>query len=57
MPAATRNAIGNSFVEQVPGPVALAKRRESTCSIDWHRLLPEEFSAFRIVTYHELDPF
>jgi hypothetical protein len=27
----------------------VAKRRESSFSIDWHRLLPEEFSAFQMV--------
>jgi hypothetical protein len=27
----------------------VAKRRESSFSIDWHRLLPEKFSAFQMV--------
>jgi hypothetical protein len=35
----------------------VAKRPESTCAIDWHRLLPEEFSDFRMVDYHEPNPF
>jgi len=35
----------------------VAKRRESTFSIDWHRPLPEEFSAFPMVAYHEPNPF
>jgi hypothetical protein len=35
----------------------VAKHRESTFLIDWHRLLPEEFSDFPIVAYHEPNPF
>ena len=35
----------------------VAKRREQTFSIDWRRLLPEEFSEFPIVAFHEPNPF
>ena len=42
-------------IRRVRGEVA--KRRENTFSIDWHRLLPEEFSRFPMVAYHEPDPF
>jgi hypothetical protein len=35
----------------------VAKRREATFLIDWPKLLPEEFSDFPIVAYHEPNPF
>ena len=35
----------------------VAKRRESTFSIDWQRLLPEEFNEFQMVDYHAPEPF
>ena len=35
----------------------MAKRRIETFRIDWHRLLPEEFSDFAMVDYHEPEPF
>jgi hypothetical protein len=34
-----------------------AKRRERNFAGDWHRLLPQEFSDFPMVDYHEPDPF
>ena len=35
----------------------VAKRRESTFAIGWNNLLPEEFSEFHMVAYHEPNPF
>ncbi len=35
----------------------VAKRRESTFSIDWYKLLPAEFGEFHCVDYHEPNPF
>jgi len=35
----------------------VAKRRIETFKIDWHGLLPEEFSDFPMVDYHEPNPF
>lgn len=35
----------------------VAKRRANTFSIDWPKLLPEDFRAFRIVPYHDPNPF
>jgi len=42
-------------VRRVRGEVA--KRRVDTFKIDWHALLPEEFSEFPMIDYHEPDPF
>jgi len=35
----------------------VAKRREQMFSIDWQKLLSEEFSDFPIVAYYEPNPF
>jgi hypothetical protein len=35
----------------------VAKRRIETFRIDWHRLLPEEFSDFPMVDYYAPAPF
>jgi hypothetical protein len=35
----------------------VAKRPANTFSIDWSKLLPEEFSEFPMVAWHASNPF